>query len=138
MSQSSLWPDLKGEAASLEPALVPSRGLLQKITARLWGQRAASGDLTKKHEALWRLLHETDRWFEAFSKWETEGVYRVPGSSVDIDSLFKGWSEGAISSLPPDATPHTIASLLKRGFRDLAQIEPVVPFGKCAPLASDD
>jgi hypothetical protein len=156
----SLWPDSKTpDLLDPAPRAVKPRGIFQKITSQLWGghrPRTAMVDLAAKHDALWRLLHETDRWFEALHSWDTEvsvdirdsyssntgdcfadphrlltllqGLYRVPGSSVEIDRLFKSWSDGTITALPADASPYSISSLLKRGFRDLALIEPVIPF----------
>ena len=57
-----------------------------------------------------------------------QGLYRVPGSAQDVERLFTQWSSGGIKTLPTGLDPYLVASLVKKSFRDLATIEPLVPF----------
>lgn len=57
-----------------------------------------------------------------------QGLYRVPGSAQDVERLFTQWSSGSIKTLPTGLDPYLVASLVKKSFRDLATIEPLVPF----------
>lgn len=117
----SLWPS----ATELAPDSLATASLFQKARRRvaaLWGKRAI-GSLRIKHEMLWQLVREVNRWFDAVPlRWDTEGLYRVPGNAQDVERLFSQWAAGTAAPLPATLSPHLVASFLKRCFRDLLEV----------------
>jgi len=117
----SLWP-----SAELAPDSLATASLFQKArhrVAALWGSKRAIGSLRIKHEMLWQLLREVNRWFDAVPlRWDTEGLYRVPGNAQDVERLFSQWAAGTAAPLPASLSPHLVASFLKRCFRDLLEV----------------
>ena len=67
----SLWPN---DANVLTPDSLATATMFQVARHRfaaLWGKNAV-GSLRVKHEMLWQLIREANRWFDAAAAWGTE------------------------------------------------------------------
>lgn len=56
---------------------------------------------------------------------DKEGLFRIPGGIKEVDSFVQSYEDGKTPDFNDSVSPHTVASLLKKFFRDLP--EPVIP-----------
>jgi len=65
------------------------------------------------------VVNKTISFLSNENVYKTEGLFRVAGNSNEIDNLWKVLEEGG--SVPDDTDVHTVASVLKRFFRQLSE-----------------
>eukprot|EP00002_Diphylleia_rotans_P033332 TRINITY_DN7073_c0_g1_i1.p1 TRINITY_DN7073_c0_g1~~TRINITY_DN7073_c0_g1_i1.p1 ORF type:complete len:373 (+),score=81.03 TRINITY_DN7073_c0_g1_i1:294-1412(+) len=71
------------------------------------------------------VVSKSIEWIE-LNALDIEGIFRLSGSSSEIDAYKEAFDRGVPFDFPENADPHAVAGLLKMYFRELP--EPVIPF----------